>query len=101
MESNDKTPEKFTCVFALRGGYRRISQRIYQRHGKIVADIARAIYRVRLIAVWLFLFLHYFSLKRFWPLTYSIATVFAFEMFRLMLLVHCRTAISNKKELEK
>lgn len=43
MESNDKTPEKFTCVFALRGGYRRISQRIYQRHGKIVADIARAI----------------------------------------------------------
>ncbi len=24
MESNDKTPEKFTCVFALRGGYRRI-----------------------------------------------------------------------------
>ena len=58
-------------------------------------------YRVRLIAVWLFLFLHYFSLKRIWPLTYSIATVFAFEMFRLMLLAHCRTAISNKKELEK
>lgn len=31
-----------TFLFALRGGYRRISQRIYQRHGKIVADIARA-----------------------------------------------------------
>ena len=35
MKSNDKTSEKFTCVFALRGGYRRISQRIYQRHEKI------------------------------------------------------------------
>ena len=32
-----------TFLFALRGGYRRISQRIYQRHGKIVADIVRAI----------------------------------------------------------
>ena len=43
MESNDKTPEKFTCVFALRGGYRRICQRIYQRHGKIVTDIVSVI----------------------------------------------------------
>ena len=43
MKSNNKTCERFTGVFALRGGYRRISQRIYQRHGKIVIDVQRAI----------------------------------------------------------
>ena len=31
--------DRNSLIFALRGGYRRISQRIYQRHGKIVVDV--------------------------------------------------------------
>lgn len=51
-------------LFALRGGYRRISQRIYQRHGKIVADIARAfIWSQTHSSLALFIFTLFFAQK--------------------------------------
>ena len=108
----------YPFLFAFRWGYRRISQRICQRHGKIARKhfiyIARKhfIYKARKHFIYkdrvrldnefgsFFISRHYFSLKGLWSLTYSTVTKFSFLMFRLMPSCPCRKA-ENKKGVKK
>ena len=66
----------YPFLFAFRWGYRRISQRICQRHGKIARKHFTDKDRVRLDNEFgsFFISRHYFSLKDLWSLTYSTAT---------------------------
>ena len=92
----------YPFLFAFRWGYRRISQRICQRHGKIARKHFIYKDRVRLGNEFgsFFISRHYFSLKGLWSLTYSTATKFSFLMFRLMPSCPCRKA-ENKKGVTK
>ena len=92
----------YPFLFAFRWGYRRISQRICQRHGKIARKHFIYKDRVRLDKEFgsFFISRHYFSLKCLWSLTYSTATKFSFLMFRLMPSCPCRKA-ENKKGVTK
>ena len=89
-------------LFAFRWGYRRISQRIYQRNGKIGRKHFTDKDRVKLDNEFgsFFISRHYFSLKDLWSLTYSTATKFSFLTFRLMPSCPCRKA-ENKKGVKK
>ena len=97
---NEWNPYPF--LFAFRWGYRRISQRICQRHGKIARKHFIYKDRVRLDNEFgsFFISRHYFSLKDLWSLTYSTVTKFSFLMFRLMPSCPCRKA-ENKKGVTK
>ena len=92
----------YPFLFAFRWGYRRISQRICQRHGKIARKHFIYKDRVRLDKEFgsFFISRHYFSLKDLRPLTYSTVTKFSFLMFRLMPSCPCRKA-ENKKGVTK
>lgn len=93
---------QYPFLFAFRWGYRRISQRICQRHGKIARKYFIYKDRVGLDNEFgsFFISRHYFSLKGLWSLTYSTATKFSFLMFRLMPSCPCRKA-ENKKGVTK
>ena len=93
----------YPFLFAFRWGYRRISQRICQRHGKIARKHFIYKDRVRLDNEFgsFFISRHYFSLKGLWSLTYSTAIRFSFLMFRLMPSCPCRKAENKKGVIKK
>ena len=93
----------YPFLFAFRCGYRRISQRICQRHGKIARKHFIYKDRVRLDNEFgsFFISRHYFSLKGLWSLTYSTAIRFSFLMFRLMPSCPCRKAENKKGVIKK